>query len=200
MEQLTLRHISPKCVILPCKRAVTVKGLIIPTKLIWLKTVNQISWQQNRGTEEAKFCKMILLLKLNLLVYWVSTQNCTLRWYDCMHSWNLKGVPYRSCFNSKHNYIVFILIWLQLLSDLVSECLDQADTDGYHSIAFPPFGTGYLSYPTPRVADIMLECIEDFTSRTLTTVYIVIYSQESSCFQVNRQFKVSFLLCLLQFL
>lgn len=85
-----------------------------------------------------------------------------------------------------------------MLSDLVSECLDQADTDGYHSIAFPPFGTGYLSYPTPRVADIMLECIEDFTSRTLTTVYIVIYSQESSCFQVNRQFKVSFLLCLLQ--
>lgn len=71
----------------------------------------------------------------------------------------------------------------KLLSDLVSECLDQADTDGYHSIAFPPFGTGYLSYPTPRVADIMLECIEDFTSRTLTTVYIVIYSQESSCFQ-----------------
>lgn len=75
---------------------------------------------------------------------------------------------------------------------MVSECLDQADTDGYHSIAFPPFGTGYLSYPTPRVAEIMLECIEDFTSRTLTTVYIVIYSQESSCFQANHLFlKVS---------
>ncbi|XP_062581304.1 O-acetyl-ADP-ribose deacetylase-like [Saccostrea cucullata] len=72
----------------------------------------------------------------------------------------------------------------KVLADLVTECLDQADSDGYRSIAFPPIGTGYLSYPSPRVAEIMLECIENCTSRTVTSVSIVIYSQESSTFQV----------------
>ncbi|XP_061184931.1 uncharacterized protein LOC133192944 [Saccostrea echinata] len=71
----------------------------------------------------------------------------------------------------------------QILADLVTECLDQADADGYRSIAFPPIGTGYLSYPSPRVAEIMLECIKECTSRTITSVSIVIYSQESSTFQ-----------------
>ncbi|XP_062583694.1 O-acetyl-ADP-ribose deacetylase-like, partial [Saccostrea cucullata] len=71
----------------------------------------------------------------------------------------------------------------QILEDLVTECLDQADADGYRSIAFPPIGTGYLSYNPTRVAEIMFECIENYASRTVTSVSIVIYSPESSCFQ-----------------
>ncbi|XP_062602556.1 protein mono-ADP-ribosyltransferase PARP15-like [Saccostrea cucullata] len=82
----------------------------------------------------------------------------------------------------------------QILADLVTECLDQADADGYRSIAFPPIGTGYLSYNPSRVAEIMLECIENCNSRTVKSVSIVTYSQESSCFQdfVNAAMKCSF--------
>ena len=76
------------------------------------------------------------------------------------------------------------ILWLQTLRDLISACLDQADKDGLQTMALPALGTGFLSYPAPKVAHILFDCVEHFSPQSLQEISIVVFRTEANCFKV----------------
>ena len=48
-------------------------------------------------------------------------------------------------------------ILLQVLRQLIKNCLDQMEKDKFTSIAIPAIGTGNLHFPRPQVAKIFFE-------------------------------------------
>ncbi|XP_061184934.1 uncharacterized protein LOC133192948 [Saccostrea echinata] len=72
----------------------------------------------------------------------------------------------------------------KILEKLIQTCLDQANTDGYETMAIPALGTGFLSFPVPAVARIMFDCIQNFTPQSLSEVRIVIFPTEKDIFKV----------------
>ncbi|XP_052221016.1 protein mono-ADP-ribosyltransferase PARP14-like [Dreissena polymorpha] len=69
----------------------------------------------------------------------------------------------------------------------VTQCLQQADNEGMHSIAFPTFGTGNFGYPAQVSADQMFGAIRTFfqtTRHNLITVVIFLYAPDNETSQV----------------
>ncbi|XP_053400000.1 uncharacterized protein LOC123557665 isoform X2 [Mercenaria mercenaria] len=81
----------------------------------------------------------------------------------------------------------------QLLTTLVTKCLQQASTDGMTSISFPTLGTGFLMYPPKVSASIMLKAISDFSTNnsnsTVKTVTIVLLALSSNIQKNLQPFK-----------
>lgn len=80
--------------------------------------------------------------------------------------------------------IIFLFQSFQTLQTLIHACLDQANTDGYRTIAIPALGTGFLAYPVDTVASIMFDSIHKCAHQSLKEVRIVIYTSENDCFKV----------------
>lgn len=64
------------------------------------------------------------------------------------------------------------------MSDLVSNCLAKANSQGFSTIAFPTIGTGNSGFPADIVANAMVKsiCKDANEVSSLTDVYIVVYS------------------------
>lgn len=88
--------------------------------------------------------------------------------------------------NNLNNAGVFAFIsYFQTLANLIKSCLDQANSDGFQTMAIPALGTGFLSYPVPTVARITLDCINNCSATSLQEVLVVIYKPEHNCFKVD---------------
>lgn len=78
---------------------------------------------------------------------------------------------------------------MQDLKAFVSNALQQADKNGFCSIAFPAIGTGILHYPCDVVAKIMAEEIMAFSRQnpktSLRDVRIVLLPSDTSTIKVK---------------
>ncbi|XP_046342281.2 protein mono-ADP-ribosyltransferase PARP14-like isoform X2 [Haliotis rufescens] len=82
----------------------------------------------------------------------------------------------------------------QVLQELIRDCLQEAHSKRYQSIAFPALGTGNLGYPRDVVAKTMMETVEQFgqdnPGSSLQEVKIVVYHKDTAAtkaFQYHRQ-------------
>ena len=84
--------------------------------------------------------------------------------------------------------IIVVNIYLKALCDIVLKCLDEAEQWKTQTIAVPSLGTGLLKYPADKVASLMFQCIEDFSSQNLSchlkTVSIVIHNSDTAAYKV----------------
>ena len=78
---------------------------------------------------------------------------------------------------------------LQALYDIMMKCLVEADMWNTRRLAVPALGTGLLKYPADKVATIMFQCIQEFSSQNpashLNTVSILVHSSDTSSYKVG---------------
>jgi len=76
----------------------------------------------------------------------------------------------------------------QMLFDLVTKCLVEADKNGMKSIAFPALGTGVLAFPCDIVASTMYRAANTYlqgkTDSGITKVYFVIWKDDTAALKV----------------
>jgi len=75
----------------------------------------------------------------------------------------------------------------QSLADLVQWSIDQAKQRHFHSISFPPIGTGQLNLDPTFVCQTMIDATLEKLSQNQLDVFFVIY-QSNECFQIFRMF------------
>ncbi len=69
----------------------------------------------------------------------------------------------------------------ELVSKIVTACLQKADEDGMRSVSFPAFGTGAGGYAVDEIAEGMLQALQRFQEgnpKTVEVVRIVIFEQD----------------------
>ncbi|XP_046570875.1 protein mono-ADP-ribosyltransferase PARP14-like isoform X2 [Haliotis rubra] len=70
----------------------------------------------------------------------------------------------------------------KVLRTLVTECLTEADSRGYNSIAFPALGTGRQGFPADIAADLMFSTVRTFqdthSASPLQSVYFVVHPSD----------------------
>ncbi|XP_046335597.2 protein mono-ADP-ribosyltransferase PARP14-like [Haliotis rufescens] len=75
----------------------------------------------------------------------------------------------------------------KVLRTLVTECLTEADSSGYTSIAFPALGTGRQGFPADIAADLMFSSVRTFldtnSASPLQTVYFVVHPSDRAVFK-----------------
>ncbi|XP_062389432.1 protein mono-ADP-ribosyltransferase PARP14-like isoform X2 [Sardina pilchardus] len=74
----------------------------------------------------------------------------------------------------------------QILSDVISECLNKAKKDSCTSIAFPAIGCGVLNFRKSEVAGIMTEAVKQFSRSYMGSqmdVHFVIFPSDEDTFQ-----------------
>ncbi|XP_052796349.1 E3 ubiquitin-protein ligase MYCBP2-like isoform X2 [Mya arenaria] len=80
----------------------------------------------------------------------------------------------------------------QILCDVVSNCLNQADKEKMTSIAFPTLGCGFLNYPADIVMESISSCVSKFETEhkqtTLTKVIIVVFNKGGDWRNIKQAF------------
>lgn len=80
-------------------------------------------------------------------------------------------------------------ITLQVLKNLIKDCLKNTEGSNLDSIAFPAIGTGNLCFPKDVVASIMFQTVLKFSTDRkpahLKTVYIVVHPDDHHNVQVK---------------
>ncbi|XP_067675632.1 protein mono-ADP-ribosyltransferase PARP14-like [Haliotis asinina] len=75
----------------------------------------------------------------------------------------------------------------KVLRTLVTECLTEADSRGYTSIAFPALGTGRQGFPADIAADLMFSSVRTFldtnAASPLQSVYFVVHPSDRAVFK-----------------
>ncbi|XP_041371316.1 protein mono-ADP-ribosyltransferase PARP15-like [Gigantopelta aegis] len=96
--------------------------------------------------------------------------------------------------NLKCNNIYHIALpgWSQQgkekLEEVITTCLEKADTDGHSSIAFPVLGVGKQKYPPDAVADIFFKTIIKFAERSPGSLQKVVVAVFNSNKEVIKAF------------
>ena len=82
-----------------------------------------------------------------------------------------------------------IISIFQILCKFVCACLEQANSDSFHHIAFPALGTGSLKFPLEVTAKVMIKCITEhetnFHDSTLKDISIVVFDGDKNCQSVK---------------
>ena len=83
----------------------------------------------------------------------------------------------------------YLFLTFQVLSDFITNCLEEADRHDTKYIAFPTLGTGALKYPPDVMAKTMKKCITSFDLKYSHTklhhIYIVVYDNSTDCMAVE---------------
>ena len=77
-----------------------------------------------------------------------------------------------------------VILYLQVLENIIRKCLEEADRCKANSIAFPALGAGNLAYPSHVVARIMVGTVATYiktheATTSLETIKLVIYMQDT---------------------
>ncbi|OPL33486.1 hypothetical protein AM593_03361, partial [Mytilus galloprovincialis] len=76
----------------------------------------------------------------------------------------------------------------QAIETATTNCLTEAHKSCVNSLAFPPFGSGYLNYPDEELTDAMLQSVMNFeqlqhlTRVPIKSIVIVCHSTQNSVF------------------
>lgn len=66
-----------------------------------------------------------------------------------------------------------------LLRSCYERCLELAEEEKLHSVAFPNISTGVYGFPKREAAEIAISTVKNFRSELIDEVYFVCYDQEN---------------------
>lgn len=78
---------------------------------------------------------------------------------------------------------------LQVLGDIITECLEIAEELSLKSITFPAIGTGNLGFPRSVVAKLLFDKVFEFSSEnrvnSLEEVHFLLHTKDTATIQVS---------------
>ena len=97
--------------------------------------------------------------------------------------------------STRHNFLWMLAViccfnaLIQVMTNLINECLKRASNSKFKTIAFPAIGTGVLGVPPDKSAEWMFAAAagfsESISSTSVRRVYFVVYDTNTEVLQVT---------------